>query len=399
MQIDITKLDHMGRGIGFIDNKIVFVPNTMPNDIVEIKITHDSKKFLEGEVVSFIKESEDRINPICKYYQECGGCDLLHMNYTYQLDYKLDKVKNILSRYAGIDSKLITKIISENEYNYRNKIVLQVDSKLGLIKRKSHDIVNIDHCYLVSDEVNAMISTLNKLDLTGITKIIIRYNQNEIMLIIETPLISDELINTFDCNIIQKIKDEYTIVKGNGFLKEKIDDLEFIISPNSFFQVNTKCMVKLYEQVAKYAKLTGKEVVLDLFCGTGTIGLFLAKHAKEVLGIEISSTAIDDALKNAEINKINNISFKVGDVDHLINELEYHPDVVVVDPPRSGLMPNTIDNIIKLNPSKLIYVSCDPITLARDIKLLATYEVVDIKVFDMFPNTYHVECVVNLKRK
>lgn len=404
-KIMITNLDHQGRGIGRINEKIVFVPFSLPNEEVDIKLTKIKKNFLEGELINVLSTNDSRIEPICPYFKICGGCDLQHLSYDEQLKFKEEKIKNIITKYVG-NYEIDSIIPSKDIYNYRNKITFQINNYLGFFGKKSYDFIKVDKCFLANNNINQYIEIINKLDLNCINQVVIRSNlKGEILIIFELNNLIDEnkLIKLFEntnVSVVTHFKNKYKTLIGNNFLIEEIGDLKFIISPSSFFQVNTKQTFNLYNKVLEYSDLTKNEFVLDLYCGTGTIGLFLSRFAKKVIGIEINNDAIIDANKNKKLNNIENCEFISGDVSKIITEKNYNPDVIVVDPPRSGLDNNTINQIIRFKSKKIVYVSCDPMTLARDLKLLSEYyDIKKITPVDMFPNTYHVESVVLLDKK
>lgn len=398
--IEITSLDHNGSGIGRLNEKIVFVRNALPEEIVDIKIINEKRKFIEANVSKYIKKSSKRIDSPCPYFDICGGCDILHLSYNDQLIFKQEKIENIVNKYIGNSIKVNKIIGSSTNFGYRNKTTFQVKEKLGLYKNKSYDIVPIDKCLISDNLINKAIKYLNKLELSKITKIICRVGYDGLMIIIET---NDENIN-IDCikdissSIYLKINNEYKLVYGNEYIYENINGYKYLVSPDSFFQINLDTCTKLYNKIKEYVG-TNKDV-LDLYCGTGSIGIFVSKN-NNVLGIEINKYATCDALKNKEINNITNIDFVCGDSGKMIDNLDFNPDVIIVDPPRSGLDKRTIENIIKIKSKELIYVSCDPMTLVRDLKLLNKYyDIKEITPFDMFPNTKHVECLtlLNLKK-
>lgn len=397
--IQINSLDHNGCGIGRLDNKVVFVRNALPGEIVDIKIINDKKKFTEASVSKYIKKSSKRIDSPCPYFDVCGGCDIMHMSYSDQLLFKQNKIENIVNKYLSNNIKINKIVESSNNFGYRNKTTFQVKEKLGLYKNKSYEIVPIDECLISNRLINDSIKYLNKLELDKIFKIICRVGSNELMIIIET---NDENIN-INCikdiasSIYLKINSEYKLVYGNEYIYENIDRYKYLVSPDSFFQINLDTCTKLYNNIKDYVG-TGKNV-LDLYCGTGSIGIFVSEN-NIVLGIEINKYAIDDALKNKKINNVKNIDFICGDSGKMIDNLDFNPDVVIVDPPRSGLDKNTISNIIKIKSKELIYVSCDPMTFVRDLKILNEYyDIKEITPFDMFPNTKHVECLTILSLK
>lgn len=365
-EVTITGYDHQGRGISKIDNKIVFVPNTIIGEKVNINIITNKKSYMEGEVISWVTESPTRTKGKCRYYPQCGGCDLLHIPYCGQLKYKQDKVNNIMTHYVKEKFPIKDIIASPKQFHYRNKVTLHGNHKcLGFYERKSNKIVKIDTCLLLDNKLNEYLKTIKPTN----KSIIIRTNGNDIL-------------------------------SGDGTIIKKIGQYNFLVSLSSFFQINDDVTYLMYEKIKEYANGTKKDNLLDLYCGTGSIGIYLSQDFHEVLGIEINKQAIKDAKKNKELNKISNISFIASDVNKIIDEISFKPSIVVVDPPRAGLDQKTIDAIIKMQPQRLIYTSCDPMTLARDLNRLKDYfDIIELTPFDMFPNTYHVECVVWLEAK
>ncbi len=364
--VEIIDYDHKGRGIARINDKIVFIPNTMINEIVNIEITKDKKKYMEGKVIKYIKKNPNRIENLCPYYKHCGGCDILHLPYSDQLDYKQNKISNIIKRYTNENIKINTIVKSDKQFNYRNKVTLHSkNNKIGMYSKGSNSIVEINNCLLLNNELNNYIKTI---DIKN-KEIILRTNGKDI-------LDNDE-----------------SIIMTIGKYK-------YIVSLESFFQVNDNVTYKMYEKIKEYCGANKEDIILDLYCGTGTIGIYLSDSCKKVLGIEINKQAIKDANKNKELNGINNIEFIASDVSKVINKIDIKPNIIVVDPPRAGLDEYTIKEIIKINPKKLIYTSCDPMTLARDLNILKYYfNIKEITPFDMFPNTYHVETVCELESK
>lgn len=397
LEVKIENLDHFGRGIARCD-KAIFIPNTLPGEEVLIEITKENKKIMEGNVINYIKKSPIRITPICPYYSICGGCDLMHIDYLEQLKFKEKKVKEVLKKFAQFEN--VKSIIGTDQYNYRNKVTLQVNNKIGYYKKNSHEIIEIDKCLITNDKINEIISQVKKFNYKNIDKIVIRVTDDESMLIFYGTDNMD--INNYKNvdTIILMSNNKETILKGKGYIESNINNFKFIISPTSFFQVNYKGLINLYNKVLDYASLSGNDKVLDLYCGTGTIGIYLSNYCKEVLGIEINEEAIKDAQINKKINNVTNIDFKVGDVGKVLNSTNFTPDVIVVDPPRAGLDNNTINHLIKFKAKKIVYVSCDVVTLARDLKILSEYyEIKEATPVDMFPNTHHVECVTLLELK
>lgn len=385
MIVKIDKLSHDLRGITKIDNKITFIPKTLPEEVVNIRITKQKKKFNEGCLTTIIEESKDRVKYICPYYDICGGCDTGHILYSKSIMYKKDMVVDIFKRYCDMDVNMDIVYDDDNIYNYRNKITLRVnDGKLALV---GESLVNIDYCYLVNDNINKVIGILNGICLDGIDEVIIR-GTDEIMVIIKGNIDNDKLIQILKDNVssifINGVK-----VFGNDYVMINVGNYRYAVYPDSFFQVNTKMISRLYDKVLEFAGKGDK--LLDLYCGAGTIGIYLANNFNSVRGIEQNESAIKGANLNKGINDIKNISFvceKASDINEIVE------DVVVVDPPRSGLDSTTIKRILDSRIERLIYVSCNPITLARDINILKDkYNLVSMSLFDMFPNTSHAECV------
>lgn len=397
--IKINSLDHQGRGISKIDGKIIFVENALPDEIVEVKLLKNKKKYIEGIPYKYIKKSNKRIKPNCPYYEYCGGCNIMHMSYDDQLNFKQNKINNIIKKYINEEIK-VNNIVNSNKINYyRNKVTFQVKNKLGFYKNDTYEIIPIDNCLISDKLINNSIQYLKKLDLTKISKIVCRAGSNELMIIIETndKKLDISPIRAISNSIYLKVNSSYIHIYGNKNIYEYIKNYKFIISPDSFFQVNLDTCLKLYNKIKDYVGKNKK--VLDLYCGTGSIGIFINED-NHVVGIEINESANKDALVNKEINNISNIDFICGDSGKKLKNINFQPDIIIVDPPRNGLNKETINNILNFNSKKIIYVSCDPMTLARDLNIFKnTYNIKEITPFDMFPNTYHVECIALLENK
>lgn len=401
MEVKIERLDHQGRGIAKVDGITTFVINALVDEIVDIEIIQKKKKFNTAVVKKYIKTSPDRIDAICPYFKMCGGCDLMHMNYKNQLNFKQNKIINIIERYTSIDSKKVKNILYSNEYYYRNKVTFQVKEKIGFYDKKSYDIVPIEHCYIASKKINELLSILNTCDLKGITQIMIRTNEDTEMVVIYTKYISKEIMEKLKdkCSLIM-YDGQYKQISGNNYIIDNIGDYKFVISPASFYQVNKNTVKLLYDKVLEYLKPDLNDVVLDLYSGTGTIGIYVSNSVKKVISVEINKFAVEDARKNKELNNVNNIEFICDDVANVIDSFKEKIDSIIVDPPRSGLDDKTVSYLKQISSNKIVYVSCDPITLARDLeKLSELYEINEITPVDMFPNTSHVECVCILKLK
>lgn len=397
MQYKIEKLDNFGRGISHINNKIVFISNALEDEVVDATTTYSNKKFDEAKVNEIIDVSRMRIKPICPYFDICGGCNLLHMNYDDQLKFKYNKVKDIIFKYLKENIK-VNDVIYSNQFNYRNKASFEVKEKLCYKMRKSTNLVDINYCYLLDNNINDVVHVLNNLNLKNINNITIRTGEEDIMVIISgNP--AHEIIDTLK----EKARSIYVndkLVYGKSNIVSKIGNYEFFISDKSFFQVNKYNVKNLYDKVLEYAELTGNENILDLYCGTGTIGIYLSKYAKSVIGIEVNEQAIFDANVNKNKNNIENISFICDTTSNINNIVNNDFDVIIVDPPRSGLDKNTINFLINSKAKRIVYVSCDIMTLVRDLNILKQdYDIREITPVDMFPNTYHVETVCILERK
>lgn len=405
--VTIDNMDYQGRGIARVNGITIFVENALPREQVKIKIKKIKKKIAEATILEFLKESENRVKPRCPYYSLCGGCDLMHLKIEEQNQYKELKMKELMIRYGNVDIEKI-KPMTKNEEPlfYRNKVTFQVKEKIGFYRKKSYDIISIDACLIAAPKINEILKVLKTLPLKNVSQIIVRSSKytSDTMVVIECfGKIEEEIIleslKPYVSSLVVKDEKE-KVLYGNPVIYEKMKDKIFAISPSSFFQVNTNQAIKLYEKALEYANLNGKEKVLDLYCGTGTIGIFMSDYAKEVVGIEVNEGAIANANLNKELNHAKNVTFICGDASKKIDHLPFKPDVMIVDPPRSGLSRHVVDTILKLTPNKIVYISCDPMTLARDLVLLEEkYNVLELTPVDLFTETYHVECVCALNRR
>ncbi len=394
----IDKLDYYGRGILKLNNKIIFVENALKDEDVDIKIIKENKKYNEAVVTNYNKKSNIRVTPKCRYYDICGGCNISHIKDLYQEEFKENKIKELFRNINVCEYK---KIEYNKFYNYRYKIVLHINKdKIGLYKKRSNDLIEIDKCMLVHDKINDVIKVLKEVvkKETNLNKATIKLGNitNEVMLVLEG-VINDysELLKVVDVLIINDKK-----ITKKDYIISNIGNMKYKISKNSFFQVNPYITEKIYNDIKSIIKKLNSKNVLDLYCGTGTIGIYISQLVDKIIGIEVVNDAIVDARYNRKINNIDNISFILGKVEDKINNTYKDIDTVIVDPPRSGLDKNVIEVINKLKVKNIIYVSCNPNTLVRDIKLLKdNYNINYIKPYDMFPNTYHVECLSLLSRK
>ena len=442
--IEIIDLNYLGKGVGKIDNFIVFVDGAIEGDIIETEITEKKKNFAIGKLLKIIKPPVNRIVPPCEYYSDCGGCQLMHMNYKAQLQYKKNRVISELKRAAvNIDHVLIKDTIGMKQpFNYRNKTTFSVSSKNGEIiigpyEEGSYNTVDINSCLLQSHEADKVVSLFKELmekyeiktydKKTGkgtIRNIVIRRNkENQLMLIIVTTTEKfsnrENLVNDLKDNIkeiksiVQNInKRETNLVMGHknitlygpGTIEDSIGGLKFSISPETFFQVNPEQTEILYQTAINYANLKKNDICFDIYCGIGTISLMAAQYAKKVYGVEIVEQSIINAKENAVINNINNAEFYAGKAEEILPKLykrNITADVVIVDPPRKGCEKEVIDTINNMQAERVVYVSCNPSTLARDIKLLERggYKLTKVQPIDQFPWTVHTECICKLERQ
>lgn len=406
-KLTVEKLDHNGRGIARIQKFPIFILDALEGEVVDVKITKVKKNYAEGEVLHYYEKSRDRIDPICPYYKVCGGCDFMHASYTRELQFKEEKVQEILQKFAKIDTSLIKPILSSKNITfYRNKGTFKVENKIGFYHKKTNRIVPIEKCQLMHPLINKLLEILyHDISFENVYEVVIRVSEffKETMLILKANGPIDEnyfmySLESVATTIVVFKDNKYSILTGNGYIREKIGNKVYAVSADSFFQVNTSGAKKIYDKVLEYLDVTEKDTILDLYCGTGTIGIYVTDGAKQTCGIERNKYAILDAYKNKKLNHAHNIDFECKDASKvtMIDKMSK----VIVDPPRAGLSSQTIQFLLDSRPKKIVYVSCDPVTLARDISLLRKkYKVIEILPVDMFPRTQHVECICLLDKK
>ncbi|MFQ9726050.1 MAG: 23S rRNA (uracil(1939)-C(5))-methyltransferase RlmD [Clostridium perfringens] len=445
---DIISQGYEGEGIAKIDNKYpIFIEGALKGEKVKVRIVKVNKNFAYGKLMEVLEASEERVNPPCAIYKRCGGCKLQHASYKAQLDFKWDRVKDCVSKIGKLDPSIVKYPLGmENPWRYRNKVQLPIglingEVKIGFFAQRSHDIIDMESC-LIQDEIGDKVVKLTRewiekfnirpynvdgeYDEKGIVRhIMIRrgFTTNEVMVVLVTngeklPH-KEEFVDLMVKNIpgiksvIQNINSKKTNVIlglesktlwGEDTISDYIGDFRFNISPLSFFQVNPTQTEVLYGKALEYANLTGNEEVFDAYCGTGTITLFLSQKAKKVYGVEIIPQSIDNAWINAKENKVENVEFFVGESEVVIPDLinkGVKADVVVVDPPRKGCDKKLLDAITNIDAKKIVYVSCDPSTLGRDLQVLEEngYKTLEVQPVDMFPNTAHIENVALLIKK
>ena len=443
--VNIIDNGFQGEGIAKIDDITIFIPNCIKGEKVKAKILKVKSNIAYGKLLDIVEASKFRTKKIdCDNFAKCGGCSLRHIDYNYTLDMKKISAQNTIKKALGKDINIDEVIKMEVPFYYRNKLQYPIgidkhgNYKMGTYVSRTHDIIQIDNC-LIQDKLiqkiandifafikNEKIEVYNEKELVGgIRHIIIRIGKktNEVLVTIVTNSIKikkeKELIeyitgkyseiktivkniNTNNTNVI--LGNENIILFGDGYIYDYIGDFKFKISAMSFYQVNPIQTEKLYSRAIEYAELTGKETIFDLYCGIGTIGICASKNVKKLYGIETIKDAIEDAKENAKINNITNAEFFDGDVEKVLPEFieknKINPDVVFLDPPRKGCDKVAIDTLLKIKSKKIVYISCNPASLARDLKLLSeSYEIKKISICDMFPYTSHVESICIMERK
>ena len=392
MQVHIDRMDHFGNGIGNINGKIIFVKGALPGETVDLIITKDKKSFMEGTINTIIYKSSKRVEPFCKYFGVCGGCSLCHLNYENTLEYKKERVKNILSKF---DIPKINVIRNENDLYYRNKIELKiVDGKLGFYEKSTHNLIEIKECKVTKKSINKSFEFVKNMKLEN-ANVTIRANYNDEVLIIIDSKEKPVILNPEDYKIVGIVLNDKCIYGQDNFM-DKINNLFFTVSYNSFFQVNNYINLELFNLIKE--NIVGK-TILDLYSGVGTLSIVASKVVDKVYSIEVIANAVKNALINAKINKCDNINFILGKVEDKIGFINDKIDTIIVDPARAGLDKKTIKVINKLSPQRIIYVSCDTQSLANNLVDLANYEIKKFYILDMFSYTYHIECFCILDRK
>lgn len=392
MQVHIDRMDHFGNGIGNINGKIIFVKGALFGETVDVTITKDKKSFMEGTINTIIYKSSKRVEPFCKYFGVCGGCSLCHLNYENTLEYKKDRVKNILSKF---DIPKINVIRNENDLYYRNKIELKiVDGKLGFYEKNTHNLIEIKECKVTKKSINKSFEFVKNMKLEN-ANVTIRANYNDEVLIIIDSKEKPVILNPEDYKIVGIVLNDKCIYGQDNFM-EKINNLFFTVSYNSFFQVNNYINLELFNLIKE--NIVGK-TVLDLYSGVGTLSIVASKVVDKVYSIEVIPNAVKNALINAKINKCDNINFILGKVEDKIGFINDKIDTIIVDPARAGLYKKTIEVINNICPQRIIYVSCDTQSLANNLVDLANYEIKKFYILDMFSYTYHIECFCILDRK
>ena len=434
-------LTHDGAGVAKVEGYPLFVPNGLPGEKAKIKVIKVNKGYGFGRLMEITEASPYRVEPECPIYKECGGCQLQHMSYEGQLKAKEKQVSDVLQRIGKLENVKVHPVLGmENPWRYRNKAQVPIgENEGGLIggfyQQRSHQIIDMKACIIQQEKNDEVVKGVKEIcNINGVRAydeqkhkgelrhIMARYGlkSGEVMVVLVTRTneltgkkkIIEEIVKTIPGvkSIVQNINSKKTnvifgeetkVLWGEEVIYDSIGDIKFAISARSFYQVNPEQTKVLYDKALEYADLTGEENVIDAYCGIGTISLFLAQKARKVYGVEIVPEAIEDAKKNAELNGISNVEFAVGEAETVIPEWYENgvvADVLVVDPPRKGCDEKLLQTIINMKPKKVVYVSCNPATLARDLRVLEDggYQTVEVQPVDMFPQTMHVECVAQL---
>lgn len=407
--VNIEGLENEGAGVCRINGMVVFVPKALTGEKVRIRITEIKKNYAKGKVIEVLEKSKHRVDSGCPYYEECGGCNLRHQDSKENLKFKKEKVENAIKRIGKLDIKVNDVVSSFRDDNYRNKASFKVENnKIGFYSEGTYQLVDIKECKLMKKEINDSLYYIRKYleeNKNEIKNVTVKYGNamNEILIDIYSVNESDINICDFLINNLPSLKTiifNDKIVYQNGYISQIINGLMFNCSAKSFFQVNDMQAEKLYNLAIKSANLKESDTVLDLYCGTGTISCIVSSHVKKVIGVEIVEDAVRDAKCNLMINNINNVKFIVGDAAKKVSKIKEKVDVIFVDPPRSGMDRKMISIIKNIKAKKIVYISCNPVTMARDLNYLSdTYITSKVTPVDMFPNTSHVECVCVLKLK
>ncbi len=386
-EVTINDEDDIGNGITRIDNFVVFVPYALKNEKIKVKIIKINKRFATAKIEKIINKSDRRQCVKCKSFNECGGCSFLHLSFDEEKKKKIDFIYKLFNTN-------VKEILTNNEYNYRNKATFHVkDGRIGYYSENTNDIVEFDNCLLLDERINEVYNTLKNIDLSNISEVIVRTSKSSVMVIFKGDT------NDFDYNpLVNKVKIDSLylndkLLYGNAYIIEELGNIKYSIYPNAFFQVNTDNMKIMYDKVKEYAGNGNK--LLDLYCGTGTIGIYLKENFEEVTGIEVNKEAILNANINKSLNNLSNINFICGDASIAKNN---NYDVIVVDPPRSGLSNKVINFLNKSDAKTIVYVSCNPKTLKRDLDLLNKYSMTKLECINMFNKTKHCEVITALER-
>lgn len=458
--LTVDSVEYGGKGVARKDGKVYFVNGGVTGDVVKCKIKKSKKSYSEVDIIEILKPSDKRVVPKCKYFSICGGCALQHISYKSQLEYKQQAIADALKHIGGFtETKILPIIGSDDIFYYRNKMEFTFSNKRWIIKDNYEDhneltgefglglhvpkrfdkVLDINTCLLQIETFDKILNLTrtfvseNSLSIystkthTGYLRhLMLRRSvySGEIMVNLVTSYSNKEFMKRYTDYVLKEIPEVTTVVNnitarksmvavgeeeeiyyGNGYILEKLGNYLFKISANSFFQTNTKQAEKLYNIVKEYSNFKPTDIVYDLYSGTGSIAIYISEDVRKIIGIELNESAVNDARKNVELNSIKNCIFVQGDLKEILSGKDFKasdlkPDVVILDPPRSGVHPNVLNVIAQIQPRTISYVSCNPTTMSRDLKILAgkEYEIVNIQPIDMFPQTYHLEAVAILER-
>lgn len=442
--VEIIDNGYEGEGIAKIDDFTVFIPGVIRGETCKVLIVKVNKSFAYGKVLEIISKAESRKKVDCTTYKRCGGCDLRHIDYEYTLKMKQAIVQNLVNKTLSKDIEVNSTIGMQEPYYYRNKLQYPIGKNdkgkaiMGVFAKRTHEIIPVENCFIQNSKAQEVarefVSLMNEQHISvydetsrigAIRHIVVKVGvyTNEIMcmfvtneekiqneeVLVKKLLMKFPNVKTIIKNINQRntnviLGDKNVVLHGSGYIKDKLGEYTFKISPRSFYQTNPIQTEVLYNKAIEFARLNKDDILCDLYCGIGTIGIFASRYVKKVYGIEIVEEAIEMAKENAVLNGIKNIEFMAGDVEkvfeRMLQENNVIPNVIIVDPPRRGLDNTTIETILKLGVSRVVYVSCNPATMVRDLKLLEEkYEVKEIQPVDMFPFTNGIECVGGLQIK
>jgi len=454
LELTIDKMAYGGRGIARLDGFVIFVKGGVPGDRLTAQVFKKKKDYAEARMLELVEPSPDRVQAPCPYSGYCGGCQWQSVRYERQLDYKKEHIEESMKHIGALKDVAVRDVVpSENKFAYRNKMEFSFSDRrwflphemdrreaeggfaLGLhVPGTFHKVIDMDACLLQKELGNEILQEVKKytrdcgIPVYGLKThegfwrfLAIRYSTafdewmvnlvtSEERLEVVQPL-ADSLVRKFGQvkSIVNNITgrkasiavgESEIVLAGQRHIEDRIGPYSFQVSANSFFQTNSLGAKKLYQTVVDYAQLKGNEMVLDLYSGTGTIPVFLAPRVQAVTGMEISETAVQDARKNCKGNSIDNCRFICGDIREKLPAITHKPDVLIIDPPRAGMHKDVLARVLALSPEKIIYVSCNPATMARDIgQMIQDYQVVEIQPVDMFPHTYHIEAVAKLRHR
>lgn len=421
IEVRASDLSEFGFGVARFDGIVIFVKGLLIDEVAKVLVLKVNKNYAFAKIVDLIVTSPYRVNPVCSLANKCGGCHLLHLSFEGERLFKINKIKSVLN----VDD--LDFIDASNEYYYRNKVMVPyLNGAAGFYRQNSHDIVDMDSCYLQSELSNSVYLKIKEYLLShnigDCRTIIVResnfYHQILVGLAVVKRTgyswlpdfikfiaerfcaVKSIVLNRHLIESNTLLSDDNRIVFGDGYIVERLGDIDYKIGLNTFFQVNTVMCEKLYNCVVELADFDGSERVLDLYCGVGSIGCFVAKYVNSVVGVDIVKDSIEMARENAELNGLNNIEFVCADATEYLDNNEQFFDVVIVDPPRKGLSESGIGDLLRVNADRIVYISCNVNSLARDIKLLESgYRVEKVVGVNLFSKTFHVETIVLLSRK